>query len=70
MWELVNKLPVNAEVSIRVQNCKEWNKFLDVSFYDMFYVLQIIKTSLEDANWREQFTKSDGVDLVTQKFLG
>ncbi|CAD8074991.1 unnamed protein product [Paramecium primaurelia] len=70
VWDLINRLPTNIQIKKQVENCKDWKKYLDHSFFDMFYVLQIIQALLENGQWCEQFNNSDGVDLVTQKFLG
>ncbi|CAD8161247.1 unnamed protein product [Paramecium octaurelia] len=70
VWDLINRLPTNIQIKKQVENCKDWKKYLDHSFFDMFYVLQIIQALLVNGQWCEQFNNSDGVDLVTQKFLG
>ncbi|CAD8075134.1 unnamed protein product [Paramecium sonneborni] len=70
VWDLINRLPTNIQIKKQVENCKDWKKYLDHTFFDMFYVLQIIQALLENGQWCEQFNNSDGVDVVTQKFLG
>ncbi|CAD8173749.1 unnamed protein product [Paramecium pentaurelia] len=70
VWDLINRLPINIIKKRQVENCKDWKQYLDHQFFDMFYVLQIIQALLENEQWCEQFNNSDGVDLITQKFLG
>ncbi|CAD8065465.1 unnamed protein product [Paramecium primaurelia] len=70
VWDLINRLPTNIQIKNQIENCKDWKKYLDHSFFEMFYLLQIIQALLENGQWCEQFNNSDGVNLVTQKFLG
>ncbi|CAK79859.1 unnamed protein product (macronuclear) [Paramecium tetraurelia] len=70
VWDLINRLPINIMKKRQVENCKDWKQYLDHQFFDMFYVLQIIQTLLENEQWCEQFNNSDGVDLITERFFG
>ncbi|CAD8072236.1 unnamed protein product [Paramecium sonneborni] len=70
VWDLINRLPTNIIKKRQVELCKDWKQYLDHQFFDMFYVLQIIQTLLENEQWCEQFNNCEGVDLITQRFLG